>query len=59
MIAFAGKIGDFINNHPSIKILVLSFLLLLGMLIVAKAFVTKFQKDTLILQWLSGSLSSY
>ncbi|QRR03237.1 TerC family protein [Dyadobacter sandarakinus] len=38
MIAFAGKIGDFVNNHPSIKILALSFLLMIGTLLVAEAF---------------------
>jgi len=58
MIAFAAKIGDFVNNHPSIKILALSFLLMIGTLLVAEASITKFQKDTLILQWLSLSSSS-
>jgi predicted tellurium resistance membrane protein TerC len=38
MIAFASKIGDFVNNHPSIKILALSFLLMIGTLLVAEAF---------------------
>jgi predicted tellurium resistance membrane protein TerC len=38
MIAFATKIGDFVNNHPSIKILALSFLLMIGTLLVAEAF---------------------
>lgn len=38
MIAFAAKIGDFVNNHPSIKILALSFLLMIGTLLVAEAF---------------------
>lgn len=38
MIGFAGKIGDFVNNHPSIKILALSFLLMIGTLLVAEAF---------------------
>ena len=38
MIGFASKIGDFVNNHPSIKILALSFLLMIGTLLVAEAF---------------------
>ena len=38
MIGFAAKIGDFVNNHPSIKILALSFLLMIGTLLVAEAF---------------------
>tara|TARA_R110002124_G_scaffold278027_1_gene449729 strand:- start:735 stop:1490 length:756 start_codon:yes stop_codon:yes gene_type:complete len=38
MIVFATKIGDFVNNHPSIKILALSFLLMIGTLLVAEAF---------------------
>ena len=38
MIAFAAKIGDFVNKHPSIKILALSFLMMIGTLLVAEAF---------------------
>jgi predicted tellurium resistance membrane protein TerC len=38
MIVFAAKIGDFVNNHPSIKILALSFLMMIGTLLVAEAF---------------------
>jgi predicted tellurium resistance membrane protein TerC len=38
MIAFASKIGDFVNTHPSIKILALAFLLMIGTLLVAEAF---------------------
>lgn len=38
MIAFAAKIGEFVNDHPSIKILALSFLLMIGTLLVAEAF---------------------
>jgi len=36
MLVFAGKIGDFVNNHPSMKILALSFLLLIGVLLIAE-----------------------
>ena len=36
MLVFAGKIGDFVNDHPSMKILALSFLLLIGVLLMAE-----------------------
>ena len=36
MLVFAGKIGDFVNRHPSMKILALSFLLLIGVMLVAE-----------------------
>lgn len=35
MMAFAGPIGDFVEEHPSIKILALSFLVMIGVLLVA------------------------
>ena len=38
MIVFATKIGNFVNEHPSIKILALSFLMMIGTLLVAEAF---------------------
>ncbi len=38
MMIFAGPVGNFINKHPSMKILALSFLLLIGVLLVAEAF---------------------
>jgi predicted tellurium resistance membrane protein TerC len=38
MLIFADRISDFINRHPSMKILALSFLLLIGVLLVAEAF---------------------
>lgn len=36
MLAFAGSIGDFVEKHPSIKILALSFLVMIGVLLVAE-----------------------
>ncbi len=36
MLAFAGRIGDFVNRHPSMKILALSFLLLIGVMLLAE-----------------------
>jgi len=37
MMAFAGPISKFINDHPSIKMLALSFLVLIGVVLVADA----------------------
>ncbi len=37
MMAFAGSIGAFVEKHPSMKILALSFLLLIGALLVAES----------------------
>jgi len=36
MMAFAGKIGDFIGRHPTMKMLALSFLILIGVVLVAE-----------------------
>ena len=38
MLLFAKFIGDFVNRHPSMKVLALSFLLLIGVLLTAEAF---------------------
>jgi predicted tellurium resistance membrane protein TerC len=38
MLIFAGPVGDFVDRHPSIKILALSFLLMIGVLLVAEGF---------------------
>ena len=38
MIAFAGAIGRFVERHPTVKMLALSFLLLIGMTLMAEAF---------------------
>jgi predicted tellurium resistance membrane protein TerC len=35
MMFFAQSIGEFVNKHPSVKVLALSFLLLIGVLLVA------------------------
>lgn len=37
MLVFAQRIGDFVNKHPSMKVLALSFLLLIGVLLTAEA----------------------
>lgn len=38
MLIFARSIGDFVNEHPSMKLLALSFMLLIGVLLVAEGF---------------------
>ena len=38
MILFAGRIGDFVENHPTIKILALSFLILIGCMLMVEGF---------------------
>ena len=37
MLIFAGRIGDFVERHPSVKILALSFLMLIGVMLVAES----------------------
>jgi predicted tellurium resistance membrane protein TerC len=36
MLAFAGTIGDFVQRHPTMKVLALSFLILIGVMLVAE-----------------------
>lgn len=38
MILFAGKVSDFIHKHPTIRMLALSFLLMIGLLLFVEAF---------------------
>jgi predicted tellurium resistance membrane protein TerC len=38
MIAFAGPVARFVNTHPSVKMLALSFLILIGVVLVAEGF---------------------
>ncbi|MCX4242127.1 TerC family protein [Paraliomyxa miuraensis] len=37
MMVFAGPIGDFIENHPSVRVLALAFLVLIGVMLVIEA----------------------
>ncbi len=37
MLAFAKYVSDFVNNHPTVKMLALSFLLLIGFMLVIEA----------------------
>jgi predicted tellurium resistance membrane protein TerC len=36
MLIFAGPVGDFVQRHPSVKLLALSFLLLIGVMLMAE-----------------------
>lgn len=38
MLAFSGAISNFVNKHPTIKMLALSFLVMIGVLLVAEGF---------------------
>jgi len=39
VMLFAAKaIGDFVENHPSVKVLALAFLVMVGMALIAEAF---------------------
>jgi predicted tellurium resistance membrane protein TerC len=38
MLVFSGQIGDFVNKHPTVKMLALSFLVLIGIMLAAEAF---------------------
>ncbi len=38
MLVFARSVSDFVNNHPTVKMLALSFLLMIGALLVAEGF---------------------
>ncbi len=44
MMIFAGAVSDFISRHPTVKVLALSFLLLIGTTLVAEGFHVHFQK---------------
>lgn len=44
MLISANSVGNFINRHPSLKILALSFLLLIGVLLVAEGMGREFEK---------------
>jgi predicted tellurium resistance membrane protein TerC len=44
MMAFAGAIGSFVERHPTIKMLALSFLILIGVMLVAQGFDQKIDK---------------
>lgn len=45
MMMFAGTVSDFISRHPTVKMLALSFLLLIGTTLVAEGFQVHFSKN--------------
>jgi predicted tellurium resistance membrane protein TerC len=47
MLAFAGAVGQFVHRHPSMKILALSFLLLIGVMLVAESIGQHIAKGTI------------
>lgn len=44
MVAFAGAIGGFVDRHPTVKMLGLAFLVLIGVMLVAEGFHQKIPK---------------
>jgi predicted tellurium resistance membrane protein TerC len=44
MMLFAGPVNNFISDHPTVKMLALSFLLLIGTTLIAEGFHVHFQK---------------
>jgi len=44
MMIFAGSVSDFISAHPTVKMLALSFLLLIGTTLIAEGFHVHFEK---------------
>ncbi len=44
MMVFSGAISDFVSRHPSVKVLALSFLLMIGVMLLAEGFGTHFNK---------------
>lgn len=36
MMVFAGPVGDFIERHPSVRVLALAFLVLIGVMLMAE-----------------------
>ena len=45
MMAFAGGISRFINNHPTLQMLALAFLIAIGIMLVAEGFHQKISKS--------------
>jgi predicted tellurium resistance membrane protein TerC len=47
MLTFAGAVGNFVHRHPTMKILALSFLLLIGVMLVAESIGQHIAKGTI------------
>lgn len=44
MLAFSGIVADFVNRNPTIKMLALSFLIMIGVMLVMEAFHKEIEK---------------
>ncbi|WP_375419028.1 TerC family protein [uncultured Hymenobacter sp.] len=47
MLAFSGKVANFVNKNPTIKVLALSFLIMIGFMLVMEAFHKEVEKGYL------------
>jgi predicted tellurium resistance membrane protein TerC len=45
MMLFSGAISNFINKHPSLQVLALAFLILIGVMLVAEGFHQEINKS--------------
>ena len=45
MMVFSGPISTFVTSHPSVKVLALAFLLMIGVMLVAEGFGSHFNKN--------------
>jgi len=45
MMLFSGPVSSFVTRHPSVKVLALSFLLMIGVMLVAEGFGSHFNKN--------------
>ena len=59
MLVAAKPLADFVNRHPTVKILALSFLLLIGMTLVAEGLDSTFRRGTSTSRWRSRSWWKY
>ena len=58
MLVSASPIGGFVERHPSVKILALSFLLLIGVMLVAEGMGSTWRRATSTSRWRSRCSSS-
>ncbi len=58
MMFFSGPVSAFVLKHPSVKVLALAFLLMIGVMLVAEGFGTHFNKNLSTSQWHSRWVSS-
>jgi uncharacterized membrane protein YoaK (UPF0700 family) len=51
MMVFAGPVAQFVQRHPTVKMLALSFLLLIGLTLLVEAFDVHIPKSYVTLLW--------